>query len=261
MTGKRYKLGMFSLGGVFAFALLYVLGRLKLLYFYQAFGIDLADVEPTFGDYLFESWFTAQNLLFFVLVWWVVLKTRSIWAGCVGVAHALIPLSSHYAFALPDGWLPGLLIGYRHTSLKLIPFAMLAGLWLSGHTHRKALRDLSWPVPLAGRALFALITLAWAVSSAKHFGSFDANRAMRHPDEYLVRIKLGPAADPSIREASECHELYLVHANPDRMTLWDRTGFTFGSTSEIKTLVVPRSAVAWIEGRKRFQVQPGSRFL
>ena len=138
---------------------------------------------------------------------------------------------------------------------------MLAGLWLFGQTHRKALRDLSWPVPRAGRALFVLITLAWAVSSAKHFGSFDANRAMQHPGEYLLRVQLGRAVDPSIRDASERDELYLLHANRDRMLLWDRTGFAFGSTPEIKTLVVPRSAVEWIEGRKPFQVQPGSQFL
>jgi hypothetical protein len=252
---------MLLLGCVSAFALLYVLGRLKLLYFHQAFGVDLASLELALGDYLFESWFTAQNLLFFVLVWWIVLKTRSVWAGCLGVAYALIPLSSHYAFAFPDSWLAALLIGYRHTLLKLIPCAMLAGLWLCGPTHRKALRDLSWPVPPAGRALFALITLAWAVSSAKHFGSFDANRAMQYPGAYLLRVQLGPAADPSIREASQHDELYLLHANADRLILWDRTGFTYGSTSEIKTLVVPRSAVEWLEGRKQFQVQPGSRFL
>lgn len=250
-----------TFGSLFACALLYVLGRLKLLYYYQAFGIGLADIEPTLGDYLFESWFTAQNLLFFVLMWWVVLKTRSIWAGCVGVAHALIPLSSHYAFAAPDGWLAGLLIGYRHTLLKLIPFATLAALWLLGESQRKALRHLSWPAPRAGRALFGLIALAWAVSSAKHFGSFDANRAMRHPDQYLLRVTLGPAADPSIPQMSEHDELFLLHAGRERMTLWNRTDFCFGSSSEIRTLVVPRSAVEWLEGRKRFQVQPGSRFL
>lgn len=257
----KTRLGILCLGVLPTVALLYALGRLKLLYYYRTFGVDPGGLELTFQDYLFESWFTAQNVLFFLVLWWVVAKTRSLWLASVGIAYSLIPIASHYAFEFGQGWPSSLLIDYRHTLLKLVPFAVLAGVWLFRPSQRPALRELTWRLPRAGRVLFALVTLAWAISSAKHFGSFDANRAIRDPERFLVRVQLGPGVDPSIRETSARDDLYLLHSNRLQLVLWDRTGFRYGTSSQIRTLVVPRSAVDWVESRKRFEIQPGSQFL
>ena len=71
MTTKRYGVGCLVAGGLAATGVLYVLGRLKSFYYYSAFGIDPGSLEIGFWDHLFESWFTVQNLLFLVLLWWI----------------------------------------------------------------------------------------------------------------------------------------------------------------------------------------------
>jgi hypothetical protein len=38
--------------------------------------------------------------------------------------------------------------------------------------------------------VFVLVVAAWSISTAKHFGSFEANQAMLWPDEYLPRVAI-----------------------------------------------------------------------
>ena len=172
-------------------AVAYALGWLKSLYYFKAFGIGTGLVDLSWRDLMLESWFVLQNVLFFVVLWWVVLKTRLVWAGFVGLLHALIPIAAHYAFALPGWPAADWLIDYRHTLLKLIPFAVLAVVWWAHRERRPALRELSWPHGSAALALFAVVTLAWAVSTAKHAGSFDPARAMRPPEKLSSRCGTG----------------------------------------------------------------------
>jgi hypothetical protein len=261
VTTRRLGLGWPLVGGVAAVGGLYVLGRLKSLYYYQTFGVDIGSLDLDFWDHVFESWFTAQNLLFLVLLWWIALKTRSIWIACIAAVYALIPMASHYAFVFHDSAAAAFLIGYRHTLLKLIPFAVLIVVWAFFPRHRGVLKDLSLPIPPVGLVLFTVIALAWAISAAKHFGSFDANLVTRDPAAHLVRVRLGSGFGPTRPPAEE---LYVLHASRESVILWDHTGFNgtdSGSVPSIRTLVVPRSAVEWIEGRKTFRVQPGNRFL
>ena len=248
-----------AIGVVVLFAVAYGLGWLRSLYYFKAFGVGLGLLDLSWRDLMLESWLVLQNVLFFVVLWWIVLRARLVWAGLVALLHALIPIASHYAFAL-DGWrAAGWLIDYRHTLLKLIPFTVLAAVWWLHRDRRVALRDLSWPHGRAALALFGVVTLAWAVSTAKHSGSFDANLALRSPDVHLSRVELGPAG-----VAAPVHgdgNLYLLYADRQVLVVWDRSGFVFGSSRELRVLTLRRRDVEWFEARTIFRVQPGDMYL
>jgi len=246
-----------GLGGV-----CYALGWLKTVYYFRAFGIELSMLSMSAGDYLLASWFVVQNVLFFLLLWWVVLKTRLRWAAGIGFAYALIPIASHYAFAMHDSPGVGWLIHYRHTLLKLIPFVVLLVIWFAHPRLRDPLKNLRWPHARPGLLLFGLITLSWALSTAKHFGSFDANRTMLLTDQHLSRVKIRAApGDSGPGFAYESEALYLLHATDDTLILWDRSGYRYGISPGIRILFVPRTRLQWVEAEKLFQLQPGSQYL
>ena len=135
---------------------------------------------------------------------------------------------------------------------------MLGLVWLLEPRRRTELRSLRPPVGRAGMILFAIVALSWSISTAKHSGSFDANLALRDPASHLSRVRFDPAGTASIpRPSGDC---FLLHANRESYVLWDPGGFLDGQ-GEIRTLIVPRSAVEWIDARRRFQLQPGDRFL
>jgi hypothetical protein len=229
-----------------AVALCAFLGRLKLLYYYKSFGVDLGLLAPGTGELLFESWFVVQNLLFVLLFWWVALKSRALWVGILAVLHALIPIAAHYAFLAHETAWARFLIDYRHTLMKLLPFAALGLVWLLQSDRREALRSARPPLPAAGMALFALVALAWSISTAKHCGSFDANLVLREPASQLPRVTL-----------PEC-DGFLLRADEERLLLWEPEGFDGG---EIRTRIVPRSEIDEVELVRPHQVQPGNRYL
>src|SRR5215831_10500673 len=109
--------------GVFT-AIAYVLGWLQYFYYFDTFGIRIAAVELSVQDYLLNSWFVVENVLFFLILAWVVIKTPRWWSFVVGVAYFLIPIAAHYGFFYPGWWGADFLIEYRHTLLKFIPFGL-----------------------------------------------------------------------------------------------------------------------------------------
>ena len=239
--------------------LLALLGRLKLLYFYSTFGVELGSLDLSVRDQMFESWFVAQNLLFTLLLWWIALKTRASWVICVAVIHALLPIATHYAFIYHEAPLAAFLIDYRHTLLKLVPFVVLLLVWVFQPRQREVLSSLRSPLPLAGNVLLAIVLCSWGVSAAKHFGSFDANLVLRDPATHLSRVRLVTADRvPGLEPPAEA---YLLHVNHESLVLWDPTGFDYGRSRDLRTFVVPRRSVEWVEATKSFSVQPGNRFL
>lgn len=247
-TGLSWSLGAVPL--LAAFALL--LGWLKSLYYYAVFGVDLGLLDLGAIDYLRESWFVLQNLAFFVLAWWVALATRRIWIVLVTLAYSLIPIAAHYAFAV-DGALAAGLVAYRHTMLKLLPFALLIAAWLLHPESRERMKGRG---PRQGRAallLFALVAASWAISAAKHFGSYDALRAMRRPDAYLSRIDVEGATGLNGR-------WYLLAAGPDEIVLWHPPG-PGEDPASVEVRILPRESVPSLRLSRRLQVQPGGRYL
>jgi hypothetical protein len=247
-------------------AVAYCLGWLKTLYYFDAFGVGLSALELSPKDYLFESWFVLENAIFFLLLAWIVVTSGRVWLWTVGLIYSLVPIAAHYAFLDPDQPLLRELILYRHTILKMVPFVVLIGLCLVDLVRKrpllKAANELRWSHGQGALVVFVLVVAAWSISVAKHFGSFDANRAMLWPDEYLARVSLRVKEPNTPASGADGSELYVVFENEHRLFLWDRSGFTFGNPGgSIKMLTVPRDAVLSMQTTKPHRVQIGSLFF
>jgi len=250
-----------SLGVISAIA--YVLGWLQAFYYFDTFGIRLASVGMTPQDYLLNSWFVIENVVFFLILVKVVITTRRWWLWVIGAGYFLIPIAAHYAFFVPDWSAARFLIEYRHTLLKFIPFALLFGVMLADRVSgsHPASRVLELPqAPGAGWiALLVIIVGAWSVSVAKHFGSFDANLELRHPDKMLATVRLHQAGAAVSEVLTPVGTLYLVHATPTQLFIWDSGGFTFGQPDQKVTIhAIARDKIGWFETTKNMQIQRGS---
>jgi len=238
--------------------LAYLLGWLKSLYFYQTLGVNLEMAALSVQDYLFESWFVVETVVLTLLLWWVVLVTRSRWGVVVAVLHALIPLGSHYAFAVASSPPAAFLIHYRHTLLKWIPFVVVLASLLH-RPLRERLRDLSWPHGTAALALFTLTALAWSVSAAKHLGSFDACRALLHPASYFAAVECRTDAGPVTGKHTP--RPYLLRSTPEGFILLDFRPLPGRLPGPVEILFVPRDQVRSIAGAKAPELQPGGQFF
>lgn len=227
-------------------------GWLKTLYYFTAFGVDLGLLELGTGDYLRESWFVLQNLAFFLLMWWVALRSRSRFILGVAGLYSLLPIAAHYAFAFDGSWADAL-IRYRHTLLKLVPFAVLVLAWLLLRGRRQALRSLAWPYGRAATLLWGLVIVSWTISAAKHFGSFDAQRALRDPDRFLSRVRVEPAPRPA-------GDWYLLASGSAEVVLWRRPE-SGESTDSVHVTILRRSDLEVLELQRRRQIQPGNQFF
>jgi hypothetical protein len=248
--------------GVFT-AVAYVLGWLQYFYYFDTFGIRLAAVELTVQDYLLNSWFVIENVLFFLILAWLVIKTHRWWSYVIGVGYFLIPISAHYAFFVPGWWGADFLIEYRHTLLKFIPFGLLAAVllrdWRRGSRPPSVTLDLSWPYSRVMFVLFLIVVSAWSVSMAKHFGSFDANLELRYPERMLSKVRLHTAPDIELEEFAKSDALYLVHATPTQLFIWNAAGFVFGQHDQrVVIYVIKRDKVQWFETTKGLQIQRGN---
>jgi len=245
-------------------AVAYVLGWLQAFYYFDTFGVRLAAVEMSPQDYLLNSWFVVENVVFFLILIWAILTMPRWWNVLLGVVYFFIPIGSHYAFFYPHVWGANLLIEYRHTLLKFIPFGLLVIVALLNGVdslrRRTSITSLSGPHGRLGFVLVAVIVGAWAVSVAKHFGSYDANLELRYPDRMLSRIRLHLSTEAGEAAAlMQSDGLYLVHATPGQLFVWNSVGFSYGQPNQkVYVYVIARDKVRWFETDRRFQVQRGT---
>jgi len=251
-----------AIGCMAAFAVAMLYGWLKTLYYFQTFGVDLGLVEPSAGALLLDSWFVIQNVTLFALLSWVALKTRERWVIAIGLAYGMIPILSHYAFEFETVPGAGALIDYRHTILKVVPFVVIAILWFAQKRHRKTLTDPAWPYTRPALVVYVGVILFWGISAAKHFGAYDANRALRRPDLHLSRISI-PVKDLTRIGFADVNpeSLYLLAAPNRGLILWDLSANPSAEDGTIRTFVVPREDVSSFEIRRAAQVQPGSQYF
>jgi hypothetical protein len=249
-----------SLTGLAAVA--YSLGWLKTLYFFQAFGIGLSSLQLSVQDYLFESWFVLENVFFFLLFSWCAVKTARWWVVALVLLYGLLPIASHYAFLASGHGFAELLIKYRHTLLKFLPLAVFLFGWIVDRSAFRKLKDLSWPYGEAAFVLYVVVILAWSISTAKHFGSYDANSVQRSPDRYLSHAKIHFAASLSEKPLADTNDLYVIYETPSRYFLWNHDGFKFGhSDAKLHLTLIEKDKIEWIEIWKSFQVQQASLFF
>jgi hypothetical protein len=239
-------------------AVAYALGWLKSFYFYRTFGVNLDLAGLSTQDYLFESWFVIENVVFFLILWWIVLKAPTWWAICLGVAYSLIPIAAHYAFARPQWAVAAVLISSRHTLLKVIPFALLALRYsFGGRTVRASLSTAIWPYGQGALGLCLAIALAWAVSAAKHFGSFDALQYLAEPAQYLSAVRVRASTD--LPGWDESRMLYFLRKTDSSYLLLDLRQLR--DNRQIGLVVVPLGHVLSLEGSVGHQVQLGNRWF
>jgi hypothetical protein len=250
-----------SLGVLTAVA--YALGYLQAFYYFDTFGIPLASVEMSTQDYLLNSWFVIENVLFFLILAWITVKNPRWWSVLVSMVYFLIPIAAHYAFFVHGWWAAGFLIEYRHTVLKFVPFLLLAGMivadWMHGSHRLGAKLDLSWPYGRVMFILFIIVVGAWSVSMAKHFGSFDANFELLYPERLLPKVRLQPI--PGVSGPDDIwtsDRLYLIHATQTQLFVWNSTGFGFDQANQsIRIYVIKRDKLQWFETMKVFEIQRG----
>ena len=260
--GLKFETVLSTLGVLTAVA--YVLGWLQAFYYFDTFGVRLAAVEMSPQDYLLNSWFVVENVVFFLILIWAILTMPRWWTVLLGVAYFFIPIGSHYAFFHPHVWGANFLIEYRHTLLKFIPFGLLIAVGLLNGVdslrRRTSITSLSGPQGRLGFVLVAVLVGAWSVSVAKHFGSYDANLELRYPDRMLSRIRLHLSTEAGEAAAlMQADGLYLVHATPSQLFVWNSEGFSYGQPNQkVSVYVIARDKVRWFETDKRFQVQRGT---
>jgi hypothetical protein len=94
---------------------------------------------------------------------------------------------------------------------------------------------------------------------AKHFGSFDANLELRYPDRMLSKVRLHSDGDAQLEELANNDALYVVHATPTQLFVWNAAGFIFGQRDQRVVIhVIKRDKVQWFETVKGFHVQRGN---
>jgi hypothetical protein len=259
-------------------ALAYSLGWLKMFFYFQVFGISLPELEIPIQNYLFESWYVIENLLFLLVMWWAVVRAKcsptcKIVLWILAIVYSLIPLSAHYAYSYP-GFAPALFLSrHEHSILKFAPFILIVGLVLYDFVLKKrgkeyrvlALRTpetLAWPYSKFSLVISLVIFVSFAISMAKHIGAADANRALRSRDEWLTRVTLHISSPtPELSGLAKHTDLYLIYASPSRYFLLDSSLFSGAAGRQVHVIVVPREKVDWIEKSYSFQVHPGSVYF
>ena len=258
---SRFSVIASAMGVAVVSAYAYSLGWLKNFYYYRTFGVQLSALNLTTQDHLIESWFVLENAAFFFLLTWVVVKSNLWWAWVLLAVYFLLPILSHYSF-LHVGWpIAAWLIKYRHTILKFVPFTVLIFVSLFDKPSLMRIRDLSWPFGGIALVVYVIIIMAWSISTAKHFGSFDANRALCFPQDELTRIKMH-IADSSMGQIPSAEQMYLLYSNPRQYWIWDAAGFVYGKEGQVVHVVeIDRDKVGWSEMSKPAQVQPANLFF
>jgi len=134
-------------------ALAYSLGWIKTSYYFQTFGIGLSSLGFSPQDYLFESWFVLENLVFFLLLSWTVILSRRWWAYAVGVFYLVLPYLSDLAFQYWDRTLAKFLVEHRHSLLKFVPFLLLRSLLLCFGMEESSRMEEARPILATGLAV------------------------------------------------------------------------------------------------------------
>ncbi len=272
-------------------AIAYSLGWLKTFSYFATFGIAPSSIDLTVQDYLFESWFVVENVLFFVLFSWILqagfrLKLPKLWKciwcsllAALGILYLMLPYGTDLAFGHLNCWSAKWLVSHYYSLLKFSPFAvygllvLIVGL-MAYFAHRewdmrwntiwKTLGDL-FPLRMGSwnhlQVFYIVVLLAWSISLAKHIGAIDGKNRLLYPAQNfpLVTFHISPSI-PQLKFL-EGNNLYLLHESPKKYFAWDHTSFVFGEGQKARILVIPRESVEWVEASKELKIEPGAMFF
>ncbi len=252
-------LSLLTLVGAWA----YSLGWIRTSYYFRSFGIGLESVEYSPQDYLFASWYTVENVMFFVLLWWVAAMARKKWVYVVAALYLPLPyltdLSYSHLSSPTWGWLFWLFVSIPHSILKFVPFLILGAVIMRNKEGYAIFKESSWPHGNFALVALSIAAIAWSISAAKHFGTSDANNILRDPAKTLLHVKLRVLdGAPNLKPIETRQSIYLLYYSAHRCILLDTTGFTFGqSGAHFTILYVPPEKIEMIDGLKNADLDPG----
>ncbi len=209
----------------------YSLGWIKSLYYFSTFGVrNLESLEITPQDYLFASWYTLENVLFFVLLVWVAALSGRLWPWLFVALYLPIPFLTEWSYGHLKWHICRYLVENPHSILKFLPFIVLI---LVICVHRDTIarfRECSWTHGNFALALLSIVVLAWSISAAKHIGSSDAKRALRFREANLLHVNLrSPDKATELKWFESNPNLYLLYFSAHRCIVLDLTDYNMDS--------------------------------
>jgi hypothetical protein len=243
----------------------YSLGWIKSLYYFSTFGVGLESLELTPQDYLFASWYTVENVMFFVLLLWVAALSGRLWPWLFVAAYLPIPFLTEWSYGHLHSFFWGYLADNPHSILKFLPFIVLILVILIHRDTVPRFKECSWTHGNFAFALLLIVALAWSISAAKHIGSSDAKRALRYPGANLQRVNLRFSdAAAELKWIGDRQKLYMLYFSPRRCILLDLADYNIEldqgkdqSVSYIRVIDVPRDNVRLVYGVRNIQMGAG----
>jgi hypothetical protein len=243
----------------------YSLGWVKSLYYYATFGVGLESLELSPQDYLFASWYTLENVLFFVLLVFVAALSGRLWPWLFVALYLPIPFLTEWSYGHLDWGVCKYLTENPHSILKFLPFIVLI-LVICIHRDTVArFRECSWTHGNFALALLLIVVLAWSISAAKHIGSSDAKRALHNPEANLLLVNLY-----SLDSATELKwfeskpKLYMLYLSAHRCIVLDLSNYDMDrdqsmdeSLTYIRVIDIPRENVRLVYGIHHIQMSAG----
>ena len=249
----------------------YSLGWIKTLYYFSTFGIGLESLELTPQDYLFASWYTVENLMFFLLLLWIVAVSGRLrpwwrlWPWSFVAVYLLVPFLTEWSYGHLHSGIFRYLVDNPHSILKFLPFIVLILVILIHRDTIPRLRESSWPHGNFAFALLLIVAVAWSISAAKHIGSSDAKRALRYPEANLLHVQVHFAETAmELKPIESRQKLYMLYFSPHHCIVLDLADYDIEkdqgkdeSTSPIHVFDVPRENVRLVDGTRKIQMSAG----
>lgn len=204
-------------------AVSYAMGWLKVKNYYRILGLDLALLELPLQSYLFESWFSVKNYLFFLLFWWITVRSKSLTMWFLAAIYSVLPFFLYHCNAMCvkvsstlfyQDWAllhlaPIVVVlllylsmyhlqkhpvqaGIRHFTGDLSLF--LKYVWLlweadPGSRFTSEKRSSYWPYGREILVFFFFLVTLWSLISTQILAKIHAIRALRFPEHHFSKIK------------------------------------------------------------------------
>ena len=243
----------------------YSLGWIKSLYYFATFGVGLESLELTPQDYLFASWYTVENVMFFVLLMWVAALSGRLWPWLFVAVYLPIPFLTEWSYGHLGWGICRYLTENPHSILKFLPFIVLVLMICIHRDTIRRFRECAWTHGNFAFALLLIITIAWSISAAKHIGSSDAKRALRDPEANLLLVNLRSTDTATELKWFESNpKLYMLYLSPHRCIVLDLADYDIWedqgkdkSVSYVRVIDIPRQNVRLVYGIRHIQMGAG----
>jgi hypothetical protein len=235
----------------------YSLGWIKSLYYYSAVGIGLEQLELAPQDYLFASWYTVENTMFFLLLLWIAALSGKLWPWIFVLVYLPIPWFTDWSYQHLSNPICRYFVENPHSILKFFPFALLLLIAAIDKHSIPLLRASTWNQGNFGLALLLVVAVAWSISAAKHIGTSDAKRVLHNPKAYLMHVNLhftDAAAD--LKSIESRPSLYMFSFSEKHCIVLELSDYQNVSSQPSQNVVgqhvhlfaIPRDSLRFVDG-------------